>query len=98
MADDLKQTGPQDDVRINVEQEHELGYWSEKFGVSREELRNACAPGLRIVVTGRSYIMRSWRLAKRHSQGGVGLGSSKIETSAGAGRRNPRYRALSPDP
>jgi hypothetical protein len=41
MADDLKQTGKPDDSRINVDQEHELGYWSEKFGVSREELRKA---------------------------------------------------------
>lgn len=41
MADDLKKTGRQDDARINVEQEHELGYWSEKLGVSREELRKA---------------------------------------------------------
>ena len=41
MADDLKQTGRQDDQRINVEQDHELGYWSDKFGVSREELRKA---------------------------------------------------------
>jgi hypothetical protein len=41
VADDLKQAGKPDDARINVEQEHELNYWSEKFGVSREELRKA---------------------------------------------------------
>jgi hypothetical protein len=41
MADDLKQTGRQDDQRINVEQEHELSYWSGKLGVSRERLRSA---------------------------------------------------------
>jgi hypothetical protein len=41
MADDLKQTGRQDDARINVDQDHELGYWSEKLGVSRDELRKA---------------------------------------------------------
>jgi len=41
MADDLKQTGRQDDARINPDQEHEVSYWSEKFGVSREELRRA---------------------------------------------------------
>jgi hypothetical protein len=34
MADDLKQTGKPDDARINVDQDHELGYWSEKLGVS----------------------------------------------------------------
>ena len=41
MADDLKQTGKADDQRINVEQEHELNYWSQKLGVSRDQLRQA---------------------------------------------------------
>jgi hypothetical protein len=41
MADNPNQTGTPDDARINPEQEHELAYWSEKFGVSRQELRNA---------------------------------------------------------
>jgi hypothetical protein len=43
MADDLKDTGRQDDSRINIEQDHEVRYWSEKFGVSRDELRSAVA-------------------------------------------------------
>jgi hypothetical protein len=43
MADDLKQTGKPDDARINPDQEHELRYWSEKLGVSREQLRDAVA-------------------------------------------------------
>jgi hypothetical protein len=43
MADDLKQTGKSDDSRINIEQDHELKYWSDKFGVSREELQSAVA-------------------------------------------------------
>ena len=29
MADNLKQTGKSDDSRINVDQDHELSYWSE---------------------------------------------------------------------
>ena len=41
MADDRKQTGRQDDERINPDQDHELKYWAEKFGVSRDELRKA---------------------------------------------------------
>jgi hypothetical protein len=41
MSDNLKQTGKPDDSRINIEQDHELQYWSEKFGVSRDELRKA---------------------------------------------------------
>jgi len=43
MADDLKQAGKADDARINIEQDHELRYWSEKFGVSQEELQSAVA-------------------------------------------------------
>lgn len=41
MADDLKQTGRQDDQRINIDQDHEMNYWSKELGVSREELRRA---------------------------------------------------------
>lgn len=43
MADDLKQTGKQDDERINVNQDHELTYWSDKLGVSRDKLRETVA-------------------------------------------------------
>jgi hypothetical protein len=43
MADDLKQAGKADDARINIERDHELRYWSEKFRVSREELQSAVA-------------------------------------------------------
>lgn len=41
MADDLKQPGKPDDSRIDVNQDHEVKRWSEKFGVSREDLRRA---------------------------------------------------------
>jgi hypothetical protein len=41
MADDLKQTGKSDDSRINLDQDHELSYWSERLGISRDELRKA---------------------------------------------------------
>jgi hypothetical protein len=41
MADDLKTSGRHDDERINVDQDHEVGYWAEKLGVSREQLRQA---------------------------------------------------------
>lgn len=41
MADDLKNTGRQDDARINVNQDHEVAYWTKKFGVSEAKLREA---------------------------------------------------------
>lgn len=43
MADDLKQTGKPDDQRIDVDQDHELSYWSKKLGVSRDKLRETVA-------------------------------------------------------
>ena len=39
MADDKSKRGPQDSSRINIHEPYELDYWSEKFGVSQDELR-----------------------------------------------------------
>ena len=39
--DDKKNTGSPDRDRINVNEDYELQDWSEKFGVSREELKKA---------------------------------------------------------
>ena len=41
MADDKRNTGRQDRDRINIEEAYEVQYWSEKFGVSIEELAAA---------------------------------------------------------
>ena len=41
MADNLTDRGPQDRTRINVNQPHEVRYWSRKLGVSEEALRSA---------------------------------------------------------
>ena len=62
MADDLKQTGKPDDSRINVDQQHELSYWSEKFGVSRDELRKAVqAAGPMVKDVQRQRLTNLWR-------------------------------------
>ena len=39
MADNLKDRGPQDRSRINVNEDWELRYWTKELGVSVEELR-----------------------------------------------------------
>ncbi len=39
--DDKNKRGSQDRSRIHTSEDYELQYWSEKFGVSREELREA---------------------------------------------------------
>ena len=41
MADDPSKRGSQDRQRINIHQDYEVQYWSEKFGVSGDELRKA---------------------------------------------------------
>ena len=41
MSDDTRKCGPQDGQRINMEQEHEVKYWTKRFGVSREQLQAA---------------------------------------------------------
>jgi len=39
--DDPKNRGPRDRSRVNTEQEYEVRYWSEEFGVTAEELKRA---------------------------------------------------------
>jgi len=39
--DNKAKTGSPDGKRINVEEDYELEYWSEKFGISRNELKKA---------------------------------------------------------
>jgi hypothetical protein len=41
MSDNKNLNGPQDSSRINVHEDYELRYWSEKFGVSKAELQKA---------------------------------------------------------
>ena len=41
MADDLKNRGAQDRGRVNVNEDHEVRYWTEKWGVTKEQLVDA---------------------------------------------------------
>jgi hypothetical protein len=41
MSDDLKNRGPQDASRINLQEEHEVRYWTQALGVTREQLEAA---------------------------------------------------------
>jgi Protein of unknown function (DUF3606) len=41
MADDLKNRGAQDRARVNVNEGHEVRYWTQKWGVSKEQLAAA---------------------------------------------------------
>ena len=41
MADDKNQRAPQDASRIAMGEDHEVRYWTDKFGVSAERLQVA---------------------------------------------------------
>jgi hypothetical protein len=41
MADDPNERGPADAMRVNVNQEHEVRYWTREFGCSERQLREA---------------------------------------------------------
>ena len=41
MSDDKTKRGPQDPSRIDMHEDHELAYWTKKFGVTADELRGA---------------------------------------------------------
>ncbi|HYC66036.1 MAG TPA: DUF3606 domain-containing protein [Reyranellaceae bacterium] len=43
MADDLSKRGPEDRIRINVNEDHERRYWCSKFACTEEDLRAAVA-------------------------------------------------------
>lgn len=39
--DDKNKRGPQDSKRVNVNEDYEVQYWTEKFGCSKEQLKKA---------------------------------------------------------
>jgi Tfp pilus assembly PilM family ATPase len=41
MSDDTKLRGGQDRTRINLDQDHEVRYWTKELGVTAEQLRDA---------------------------------------------------------
>jgi hypothetical protein len=43
MADDTSKTGNPDRQRVNVNEDYELRDWSQKWGVSREQVKEAVA-------------------------------------------------------
>ena len=41
MTDNTADRGPQDRARISLEQDHEVRYWSQRFGIDEDALRAA---------------------------------------------------------
>jgi hypothetical protein len=43
MADDPNKRGPQDRIRININEDFEVEYWTKTLGVTRDQLKAAVA-------------------------------------------------------
>jgi hypothetical protein len=56
MADDLSNRGPQDRSRVNVNETHELRYWTKELGVTEAQLRAAVAAAGTSAQAVRSYL------------------------------------------
>ena len=56
MADDLGNRGAQDRSRINVNEAHELRYWTQTLGVNEARLRAAIAAAGTSVEAVRKYL------------------------------------------
>lgn len=56
MPDDLSNRGPQDRSRINVNEVHELRYWTKEFGVTEARLRSAVAAAGSSVAAVKKYL------------------------------------------
>ena len=41
MIDDKTRKAPQDAARVNVNERHEVRYWTKRFGCTEEQLRSA---------------------------------------------------------
>lgn len=54
--DNLNKTGKQDDTRININQSHEVEYWTKKLGVSEAKLREAVGQVGVMVVDVKKYL------------------------------------------
>jgi len=43
MPDDTTKRSPQDAARVNVNERHEVAYWTKKWGVTEQKLKDAVA-------------------------------------------------------
>ena len=76
MPDNTQKTGGQDRKRINVNQDYELQDWSDKFGVTKERLKEAV-----------EAVGDSAKQVEKYLKGGEhGSGSSERPGSKGSSR------------
>jgi hypothetical protein len=58
MSDDTKRSGSPDSRRINIDQEHEVRYWTREMNVSSDELREAVQAAGTSVEAVRNYLKK----------------------------------------
>lgn len=59
MPDDLKQRGEPDRSRINMNEPHEVKYWTNELGVSADELLKATKAAGATAAAVRQYLSRN---------------------------------------
>ncbi len=63
MTDNLKKPGKQDDIKINIKQDHEVQYWSRKWGISPLQLESAIkAAGSNIAKYVEEYLKQNGKI------------------------------------
>lgn len=67
MADDLKNKGAQDRLRINMNEPHEVAYWTKELGCTAEDLAAAIKSAGVMATAVRQHLAR--RKAKPGGQG-----------------------------
>jgi len=62
MSDNIKK-GKQDDIKINIKQDHEVQYWSRKWGISPLQLESAIkAAGSNIAKNVEEYLRQNGKI------------------------------------
>lgn len=61
MPDDLKQRGEPERSRINMNEPHEVRYWTKELDVTEEQLQQAVKSAGPIVASVRQYLSRQKR-------------------------------------
>jgi len=59
MPDNLNKTGKGDRDRINVGEDHEVQYWTEELGVSKQQLERAVQAVGPMVTDVRAYLSKN---------------------------------------
>jgi Protein of unknown function (DUF3606) len=89
MADDLKNPGAQDRNRVNVNEDHEVRYWTQKWGVTKEQLMAAVKKAGASVAAVAKTLGKKWPSRSMFSIGAPGELMRDTETGWQSVRHKP---------